>query len=69
MCVCINLNQYMYLYLYVYIAFVLIHRLDFVTMRVNKGKKGVQLGAKKKKSNREQKADAETHVKLNSDGI
>ncbi|CAI8600742.1 unnamed protein product [Vicia faba] len=36
-------------------------------MRVNKGKKGPQPGAKKKKSNREQKADAETHVKLNSD--
>ncbi|XP_058764294.1 uncharacterized protein LOC131637708 isoform X1 [Vicia villosa] len=36
-------------------------------MKVNKRKKGVQLGAKKKQSNREQKADVETHVKLNSD--
>jgi hypothetical protein len=38
-------------------------------MTVKKGKKGTRLGGKKKQQNREQKADVETHVEVNNDGI
>jgi hypothetical protein len=37
--------------------------------KVSKGKKGIQSGEMKKKSNIEQNADAETHVTVKNDGI
>jgi len=38
-------------------------------MKVNKGKRGTQHAGKTNKKNSEQKADVETHVTVNNDGI
>jgi len=38
-------------------------------MKVNKGKRGSHLGRKTNKKNSEQKADVETHVTVNNDGM